>query len=521
MINPTIEFGHYSGLWLTPNLLGECAALYSAHYGLWSDHAPENPGKPIRLSAQRIRDWLKSPEASMATARFEDQLIGYAIAIRAKVKRHGVVTWITQLVVHKDFRNMGVAKRLLFSFWKFSDHFAWGLVSANPFAIRALEKATRRRVETTQIQKHRDLLLAVADDHIPYMSRETECEVTKEESRVNTNFHVDHSELPARLKAASTTAPWTLGELPPGWEWLSFTFSKQSPLKLTPEEIESMLKASDDVVRQAYSRMTLDDNHKWAMNTDHEVEFIHEVCNLSLGDSLLDVGCGNGRHASALAKKGMVVTGIDYVPSLIENANKAKENLGDIQLKYGVGDFRNTTLDEKFNAIVCLYDVIGSFAESAENFKILRNISQHLKPGGMALLSVMNSVLTESMAKHRFSLKNDPSHLLALQPSRTMESSGDIFNPDFYMIDDDSGVVYRKEQFEHGNQLPVELIVRDRRYSPDEISSLCAAVGLKVLWTRCVRSGDWKTELDPENPRAKEVLILCQKPIAKTQNEND
>ncbi|MCB9950014.1 MAG: GNAT family N-acetyltransferase [Planctomycetaceae bacterium] len=512
MINTNVEFGYFYGLWITPHLLEECAELYSNHYGFWSADAPDNPGQMIRLSANRIKEWVKTEEAAIATARLDNRLIGYAVAIRVSVKRYGIVTWITQLVVHKDFRKQGVAKRLLFSFWEFSDHFAWGIVSANPFAIRALEKATRRRVVASRVKKHHDLLLGVADDHVPYISRETESEVTQKISRVNTRFYVDHSELPARLKAASCSVPWTLGELPPGWEWLAFTFSDQPQLELTPQEIKFMLEASDDVVRQAYSRMTLDEDHKWAKNTEHEVDFIIKTCDLKLGDPLLDVGCGNGRHSFALASRGIAVTGIDYVPSLIEKANAAKGNTGDVPLAYDVADFRTTTLNSTFTSIICIYDVVGSFAENAQNFKILRNIYRHLEPGGKALLSVMNSVLTESIAKHRFSLKTDPSALLKLRPSRTMESSGDVFNPDYFMIDTESGVVYRKEQFEQGHELPVELIVRDRRYKPDEISHLCAAVGLNVLWTRCVRSGDWETNLEPDNPRAKEILILCQKP---------
>ena len=52
-----------------------------------------------------------------------------------------------------------------------------------------------------------------------------------------------------------------------------------------------------------------------------------------------------------------------------------------------------------------------------------------------------------------------------------METSGDIFDPEHYMIDTDSGVVYRKEQFESGGLLPAELIVRDKRFTPEEIQT--------------------------------------------------
>jgi hypothetical protein len=93
-----------------------------------------------------------------------------------------------------------------------------------------------------------------------------------------------------------------------------------------------------------------------------------------------------------------------------------------------------------------------------------------------------------------------------------MENTGNVFDPDYYMLDTDTQVVYRKEQFEQGSLLPTELIVRDRRYTPREICNLLSAVGLKIEWVRCVRAGDWETGLDPEHDHAKEILILCRKP---------
>ena len=59
-----------------------------------------------------------------------------------------------QLVVHTDYRNQNVAKQLLYSIWCESSNFAWGIVSSNPYAIRALEKATRRRSSPKIIRKH-------------------------------------------------------------------------------------------------------------------------------------------------------------------------------------------------------------------------------------------------------------------------------------------------------------------------------------------------------------------------------
>lgn len=87
-------------------------------------------------------------------ARRCGRLFGYAIAVQEEFRGHGRISWVTQLVVHKEFRRLGVGKRLLFPIWGFSNDYAWGLLSANPYAIRALEKATRRRCEPKVIADH-------------------------------------------------------------------------------------------------------------------------------------------------------------------------------------------------------------------------------------------------------------------------------------------------------------------------------------------------------------------------------
>ena len=149
---------HYSYQWIhagfvPADLLEEMAALYSTHYGTWGAGSPKR-FQPIRLSTRRIQDWLTHRDARLAYASLDGKLVGYAIAVQPKVPGLGVISWVTQLVVHAEHRRRDVGKRLLYSTWEFSDHFAWGLVTANPYAVRALEKATRRRCDPERIVRH-------------------------------------------------------------------------------------------------------------------------------------------------------------------------------------------------------------------------------------------------------------------------------------------------------------------------------------------------------------------------------
>ena len=491
-----------------PVLIRECTALYSMHYGFWNESGTLYK-RPVQLFPSRLKTWLHN-ETVVATARLGKTLIAYAIAEQHEFEGRGVVSWVTQLVVHADHRNKDVAKRLLYSLWGFSDHYCWGLVSANPFAVRALEKATRRRCEPGRISEDKDLLLRFGQKWTTYITQTAETDITVASSQINTDFDLDHSGVPRMLKAVENNdTKWKLGQLRPKWEWMAFTFRDQDQMQLTASEVEQMLEVSDDIAQQAYSRMTLDESHKWMRHTGRELDFIVEQCSLESGNSVLDIGCGAGRHSIEASKRGLDAVGIDFCVALIERAKTAAAGL---DAAFNVMDFRREGLGLEFDCVLCLYDVIGSAASPKSELELMRNIKSHLRAGGHAVISVMNLAMTKKKATQLFSLESEHNRLLDLKPSNTMESSGDVFNPEFYMLDADKGVVYRKEQFSTGRDLPAELIVRDRRYTKTTITSLVKAVGLEVLLCRCVHAGGWDKDLSEDDDAAKEILLVCRKP---------
>ena len=253
-------------------LINEMSNLYSSHYGVWGPGG-RKPGQPISLSSDQITKWLTEDSIVVWATAF-GEMIGYAIAVHAKLLEYGSVAWVTQFVVHKEHRQADVGRRILFSFWKFSDNFAWGVVSANPYAVRALEKATRRRCQPPLIARHAGALLDLGKEPVHYVRTSKGSLINENESRINTDFHVDHSELPVMLtNATDETKPWLLGNLPEGWEWFAFTFREQKQIPLTEKELEEMLVASDQVTKQAYSRMKPQwRSHSWAQYAKEEVE---------------------------------------------------------------------------------------------------------------------------------------------------------------------------------------------------------------------------------------------------------
>lgn len=488
-----------------PSLSSEMSELYSNHYGTWGKTS-ENAGERIKLSSIKIEKWLQNDNSYVATARNEkDNLIGYAIAIKKsknKTNNDHIISWITQLIVHSDYRHQKIGKTLLFSFWGFSDDYAWGIMSSNPYAIRALEKATIRRVKPSLVKEKAKVLKNFGIHNIHFLDDNTEFVIDSQTSKVNTHFPSDISRIDEKLdNVTKDGVPWLLGNIEEGWEWFAFTINKQDKIELREQEILDILNISEDMAQKAYSRMPIE-THKWASKTNEEVDFIIDHLRLSKDMSIADFGCGIGRHTKELDKRGFNIVGIDYSNNLLQRA-KDKDNI------FIQGDCRSYDFKKQFNVILCLYDVIGSSADNDENIKILRNIVKHLKVGGIALISVMNFEYTDNIAKYRFSLKGETKKLLELQASNIMENSGDIFDPDYFMIGKDTHIVYRKEQFKIGNELPQEFIVRDYRYTKDEIFKMCKEVGLNVIFSRYVSAKDWQKELKPTE--AKEILILCKK----------
>ena len=103
---------------------------------------------------------------------------------------------------------------------------------------------------------------------------------------------------------------------------------------------------------------------------------------LPVGARILDVPCGQGRHAHLLAEAGYNVEGVDYSTHLLDIARK--RGVGP-NLHYTLGDMR--TLPPKwrgkFDAVVNLFTSFGFFAHPREDARVISEFARVLKPGGV------------------------------------------------------------------------------------------------------------------------------------------
>ena len=101
------------------------------------------------------------------------------------------------------------------------------------------------------------------------------------------------------------------------------------------------------------------------------------------GGSVLDAGCGTGRVAIELARRGHDVAGIDLDPAMLDLARDKEPDLPWIQ-----GDLANTVVADAagerrlFDAVIAAGNVM-IFLERGTEAAVVANVAAHMRPGGV------------------------------------------------------------------------------------------------------------------------------------------
>lgn len=491
---------------LTEQELQDVAELFSDNYGKYSTHHPdpEKRGKQITLKPSYYKRNMASNDYTyVALAYYGTVLIGQAFYV-VETTKQGNAVWVVQLVVKKEYRRQQVAKKLLFSIWGFSNDYAWGLATTNPLTIKTLESATLRKVSLKKMQQNIQIIKTLSKK-INFIKEEDIC-ITDSNSTVNSSYYVSHEDIPNYISNYGND--WIFGDLQEGFEWLAFTFKGQELKTISPKDFDNFIEYSEQRLIDAYSRMDMQ-NQPWAKHTTEEIDFLLQYLPENKEISIFDLGCGTARHIAELKNRGYnTIFGFDFSEELL---HKAEELHPDLQGHLFKADVRNLKQHRKADIILCLYDVIGSFPKFKDNIKIIKSAKKHLKKNGIFICSVMNMELTENICKNRFDIYKDPKKLFKLKSSQIMQKTGNIFNPDTFVIDERTNLVFRKEIFKGDGFLDSEYIIRDKRYRKDEILSILKKEGLKIIEARFVRAGRFGDPLRATDMNAKEILVVAKK----------
>jgi SAM-dependent methyltransferase len=119
--------------------------------------------------------------------------------------------------------------------------------------------------------------------------------------------------------------------------------------------------------------------------TTKEVDFMVNYFKLQSGSKVLDLMCGYGRHAIALAKKGMTVTAVDNLDEYISEIKKTatSDNLPITAIN---SDVIKYNAEGVFDLALCMGNSLCFFNRS-DTIRILKIIGSHLIKGGHFLIN--------------------------------------------------------------------------------------------------------------------------------------
>ena len=149
-------------------------------------------------------------------------------------------------------------------------------------------------------------------------------------------------------------------------------------------------EAMADFMGAAYLR------YSFTRGTAHEVGFLVEVLGLEAGMQVLDVGCGPGRHAHELARRGIEVMGVDISQRFVDLAT-ADAPPG---ATFHRADARHLDLDGEFDAAISLcqgaFGLLGrpSGGErgSTDDGAVLAGMARAVRPGsGLVAVSAFSA----------------------------------------------------------------------------------------------------------------------------------
>ena len=154
-------------------------------------------------------------------------------------------------------------------------------------------------------------------------------------------------------------------------------------------------------------------------HTVNEVDFILSLYPIVPGSSILDVGCGTGRHSIEFARRGYRVTGLDISEGMLAVAKSNAAQAG-VDVSWIQADATTFKLEDKFDVGLSLCEGgVGLIerGESAElhDLAIFKNIAESLKPNAPFVLTALNgySIIRQMKDEHTHDGRFDPASMMA------------------------------------------------------------------------------------------------------------
>lgn len=134
------------------------------------------------------------------------------------------------------------------------------------------------------------------------------------------------------------------------------------------------------------------DQEVFVLGTLGECDFIEQEIGLNKSLKILDIGCGTGRHAIELTKRGYKITGVDLSDSQLARAREKAEKQN-VRMDFLKHDARNLPFVKEYDLVIMLCEGAFPLMETDEmNYEILKNATKSLKENGKIIFTTLNGL---------------------------------------------------------------------------------------------------------------------------------
>jgi SAM-dependent methyltransferase len=211
----------------------------------------------------------------------------------------------------------------------------------------------------------------------------------------------------------------------------------------------------------------------------HDKDYIGEVAYIDglikrftkKHNTLLDMGCGTGRHAEIFCEKGYIVHGIDLSIDMLKVAETRRKGKED-KLSFSLSNITDLNLDRKFDVVVSLFHVMSYQNSNEALINAFKFAKKHLNDSGIFIFDFWYgpAVLTDLPVTRVKRLEGESIEVVRIAEPliHVQENTVDV-NYDVFITDKNTTYVVEKKELH-----------KMRYFFDTELELFCGQVGLKI-----------------------------------------